>query len=114
MQPCEKGLPHSAKKRSLSSLPKNDILAKISKLEKPSGQSSKAKSIQTCEKVLPNPARNSLLNPNSNDSSDDSEDSDENEVEILVSDMLILKSNEVALPNDDSASSSSKSGFYTQ
>ena len=114
MQPCEKGLPHSAKKRSLSPLPKNDILAKISKLEKPSGQSSKAKSIQTCEKVLPNPARNSLLNPNSNDSSDDSEDSDENEVEILVLDMFVMKSNEVALRNDDTASSSSESGFYTQ
>jgi hypothetical protein len=114
MQSCEKGSPGAAKKHSLSPLSMDGILAKISKIEKSSGQSSKAETIQTCEKVLPNPARNCLLNQNSNDSSDDSEDAGENEVEILVLDMFVMKSNEVALRNDDTASSSSESGFYTQ
>ena len=40
--PCEKGSPHAAKKRSLSSLPMNDILVKNSKLAKSLGQDSRA------------------------------------------------------------------------
>jgi len=106
-----------------------DILSKSNEVEPSPDQSSKGSfiqpyekvspspglgTIQTYEKVLPNPARNCLLNPNSNGSSDDSEDAGENEVEILVLDMFVMKSNEVALRNDDTASSSSESGFYTQ
>ena len=60
MPPCEKGSPHAAKKRSLSPLPMNDILAKNknSKLEKSLGQDSRA---------------DSNLQRNSSDDSDDSD-----------------------------------------
>ena len=41
MQPCEKVLSHPARKRSLSPLSMDDNLAKVTKMEKSSGESSK-------------------------------------------------------------------------
>ena len=52
-----------------------------------------------------------------NDSSEDLDDSDASDVdeaEVVISNLVALGSDDVALTNDDCASFSSESGFYTQ